>query len=206
MGTRCNVIFYDSNMTSKDVIEKQLAPDVVGMSPMLHFSILYRHYDGDSVGDDIKQNGFFEIYDKRYDKKYQIGGSPLTHMVSSFQKWSFSNMKNRNMDRFLEKMGAENISELRRDIKDMRLSQIENLSSAIYDLTYDWAKMGRYEITTCIHGDIEYLWWIDIRSQEVEGFRKTYNETDYKERQKYNDYSWTWKVVETMYPEDYGVA
>jgi hypothetical protein len=180
-------------MTSKDVIEKQLDPDIKNTSPMLHFSILYRHWDGYGVGDDIKDNGFFDYYNKRYDKRYEIGGSPLTHMVSSFQKWSFSNMKNRNMDVFLEKMKAKNIWEFRKGIKDLRISQIEQLSSAIYDLAYDWTKMGHYEITTCIHDDIEYLWWIDIRSQEVEGFRKTYNITDYKERQNYNDYSWTWQ-------------
>ena len=193
MGTRCNVIFYDSRMTTKDMVMKLLDGDIKNTPKHRYFSILYRHWDGYDVGNDIRENGFFENYNKRYDKKYHIGGSLLTHMVSRFQKWSFSNMKNRNMNRFLQKMGAENISELRRDIKDMRLSQIENLSSAIHDLTYDWAKMGWYEITTCIHGDIEYLWWIDIRSQEVEGFRKTYNKTDWKEREKTGDYSWAWQ-------------
>tara|TARA_S200002703_G_C3753036_1_gene231689 strand:+ start:358 stop:921 length:564 start_codon:yes stop_codon:yes gene_type:complete len=181
-------------MTSKDVIEKQLDRDTKNTSPMLHFSILYRHWDGYGVGDDIRENGFFETYNKRYDKNI-IGGSPLTHMVSSFQKWSFSNMKKRKMDKFLETFNVKDVWGLRRNMRDMPISQIEELSSAIYDLTYDWTKMGWYEITTCIHGDIEYLWWIDIRSQEVEGFCKTYNITDYKEREKYNDYSWTWEKV-----------
>ena len=71
------------------------------------------------------------------------------------------------------------------------------MGQAIYDLVYDWTKVGRYEITNNIHGDIEYIWWVDIRNQTVEGFVNTYNVTDWKEREKYNDYSWTWKVVET---------
>ena len=198
MGTRCNVIFYDSNMTSKDVIEKQLDRDTKNTSPMLHFSILYRHWDGYGVGDDIRENGFFEIYNKTYPKNHgllniQIGGSLLTHMVSSFQKWSFSNMKKRKMDRFLEKFKVKSMSEFSRTMKNMPVSYLFDLGTQIADLTYDWHKVGDYEITTCIHGDIEYLWWIDIRSQEVEGFRKTYNVTDWKEREKYNDYSWTWQ-------------
>tara|TARA_R100000458_G_C8268467_1_gene243291 strand:- start:319 stop:915 length:597 start_codon:yes stop_codon:yes gene_type:complete len=174
MGTRCNVIFYDSNMTSKDVIEKQLDRDTKNTSPMLHFSILYRHWDGYAVGDDIRHNKFFENYNKRYDMGDKIAGSPLTHMVSSFQKWSFDNLKKSRMDKFLETFNVKNIWGLRRNMRDMPISQIAELSSAIYDLTYDWNKMGHYEITTCIHGDIEYLWWIDIRSQEVEGYHKTY--------------------------------
>lgn len=174
MGTRCNVIFYDSRMTSKDMIKKLLEGDIKNTSKHRYFSILYRHWDGYGVGDEIRENGFFENYNKRYDKKYQIGGSLLTHMVSRFQKWSFTNMKKTRMDKFLETFNVKDIWGLRRNMRDMPISQIGELSSAIYDLTYDWNKMGHYEITTCIHGDIEYLWWIDIRSQEVEGYRKNY--------------------------------
>ena len=174
MGTRCNVIFYDSRMTTKDTVKKLLDGNIKNTPKHRYFSILYRHYDGYSVGDDIRENGFFEYYNKRFYKKYQIGGSLLTHMVSSFQKWSFDNMKKRKMDRFLETFNVKNIWDFRKNIKDMPVSQIGELSSAIYDLTYDWNKMGHYEITTCIHGDIEYLWWIDIHSEGVEGYRKKY--------------------------------
>ena len=60
MGTRCNVIFYDSNMTSKDMIKKLLEGDIKNTSKHRYFSILYRHWDGYGVGDEIRENGFFE--------------------------------------------------------------------------------------------------------------------------------------------------
>lgn len=211
MGTRCNVIFYDSKMTTKEKIEKQLDPDTKNVGPSLHFSILYRHYDGYDVGNDIKKNRFFEKYNDDT-RTHHILGSPLTHMVSRFQKWSFNNTNNMKFERFLERLFPEKTThiispyQLKKDIDNMPISRVGNMGQAIYDLVYDWTKMGRYEITNNIHGDIEYLWWVDIRTQEVEGFHKTYNVTNWKEREKYNDYSWTWKVVETMYPENYGVA
>jgi len=212
MGTRCNIIFYDSRMTNKEAIEKQLDPDIRNTGPTLHFSILYRHYDGDTVGMDIKKNGFFEDYNRRFDRRYEFVGSPLTHMVSNFQRWSFNHIKKQKIERFLGRLFPEKTTnvigayQLKKDIDNMPISKLGNMGQAIYDLTYDWTKMGRYEMTNNIHGDIEYLWWVDIRNQEVEGFNKTYNVTDWREREKTGDYSWSWKVVETPYPEDYGVA
>ena len=211
MGTRCNVIFYDSTMTTKKQIEKKLDPDIKNVGPSLHFSILYRHYDGDTVGADIRENRFFEKYNDDTRTHY-ILGSPLTHMVSSFQRWSFNHINERKFAKFLGKLFPEKTThvispyQLKKDIENMPISRVGDMGQAIYDLVYDWTKMGRYEITNNIHGDIEYLWWVDIRNQVVEGFVKTYNVTDWKEREKYNDYSWRWKVVETPYPEDYGVA
>lgn len=210
MGTRCNVIFYNSRMTKKKDIEKQIDPDILNMTPTWHFSILYRHWDGYDVGREIREEGFFEKYNERRppscsDTRW-ILGSPLTHMVSSFLNWSFTKRKKQRMDRFLNYLNVKNTWDLKKNMLEMTISDLEKLPNAMYDLTYDWSKMGDYEITNCIHDDIEYLWWVDVIKQEVEGFQKTYNITDWKEREKTGDYSWSWKVVETPYPEDYGVA
>tara|TARA_R100000734_G_C3313486_1_gene104779 strand:+ start:1084 stop:1716 length:633 start_codon:yes stop_codon:yes gene_type:complete len=210
MGTRCNVIFYDSRMTTKETIEKQINSDVLNTSPTWHFSILYRHWDGYDVGREIREERFFEQYNQRRPSSVNdtrwITGSPLTHMVSSFLKWSFYKMKKKRMDRFLSYIGVKNTWDIKKIMLEMTISDLDKIPNAMYDLTYDWTKMGDYEITNCIHDDIEYLWWVDVFNQEVEGFHKTYNVTDWKEREKYKDYSWTWKVVETMNPENYGVA
>lgn len=191
MGTRCNVIFYDSRMTKKKDIEKKIDPDIINTTPSLHYSILYRHWDGYDVGREIREEKFFETYNN--DTPYYILGSPLTHMVSSFLNWSFTKRKKQRMDRFLNYLNVKNTWDLKKNMLEMSISDLEKLPNAMYDLTYDWYKMGDYEITNNIHGDIEYLWWVDIRTQEVEGYRKTYNITDWKEREKTGDYSWTWQ-------------
>ena len=192
MGTRCNVIFYDSRMTKKKDIEKKIDPDIINTTPSLHYSILYRHWDGYDVGREIREEKFFETYNNNTRTHY-ILGSPLTHMVSSFLNWSFVKSKNKRMDRFLDYLNVKDTWDLKKNMLEMSISDIEKLPNAMYDLTYDWYKMGDYEITNNIHGDIEYLWWVDIRNQEVEGYRKTYNITDWRERENTGDYSWTWQ-------------
>ena len=187
MGTRCNIIFYDSRMITKKDIEKQIDPDTKNMGPSHHFSILYRHWDGYDVGREIREEGFFKDYTNF------ILGSRLTHMVSSFLNWSFVKRKKQRMDRFLTYLNVKNTWDLKKNMLEMTISDLEKLPNAMYDLTYDWYKMGDYEITNNIHGDIEYLWWVDVIRQEVEGYRKTYNITDWKERENTGDYSWTWQ-------------
>jgi len=50
-------------------------------------------------------------------------------------------------------------------------------------------KMGAYEITTGIHGDIEYLYEIDLTAREIRISEPVYNK-DYSKKD--------WKVVETI--------